>query len=143
MSNYEDVYGSGDPYDYGDFSRRMSAVRRSIQVPAPAHPDRELKFHERRAAESLAALERLKDELAAQPIEPRDGGVVKLRHRFTDGGKAYTYAALRVGSRWYLTHKAKTETMSWAQLCRFANVGKIRVATGFSKLVPRGEDDGA
>jgi hypothetical protein len=73
-----------------------------------------------------AQIDALQSELAkvaAQPVDDFENHAVIMFHRTLPGrlARELTYAALKVGSRWYLTGKAgeRFNPMSWELLCDF------------------------
>lgn len=66
----------------------------------------------------------------------KNGTVIRWKHRFSQGGKKYTYAALKAGGRWYLTNQQGT-MLTWDQLVERLNadgVTGVRVASGWEPL---------
>lgn len=140
--DYDEAY-------HDDFSNRFGRIGALYAMPAAMRcpstqrdPKEELDAARRRADAELRRAERLEKQLAAQPEEPADGSVIRFKHKFDNNPKYYTYVAVRAGDRWYLSGRTTTpRPLTWSQLVTFANVGKIRLATNFQKLHPRGKVD--
>jgi hypothetical protein len=98
----------------------------------------------RRARRLLDQADRLQDELDARQArldqygpEPPEGSVVVFTKAFKQGGQRYSYAAIRVRRRWYLTSSGSfgvAAPKNWVQLVEFAAGSPIKLATEFKEL---------
>lgn len=91
-----------------------------MSVGKRQHLEAELAAARDRVREAEAAIAVLDRYPAEDPC--RDGDVLTFRKRFSPGQRAFTYAALRSGGRWYLTGQT-TKAFAWAELCEWLATG--------------------
>lgn len=146
MNEFPDVvYGEEDDWVTDMFRRHIrgtgSRARPYRNVTEPHDAERELIGARLLAEAQLKRLAALEAEIAATPEEPAEGSVVRFNRKFANSDKVYTYAGVRVGNKWYLSGSVGShrDVVTWGQLVVLANVGKIKLATGYRKLRPRGE----
>lgn len=85
----------------------------------------------------MAALAAEVARIEALPKEP-DAKVIRFKKKFTAYGRQqwYSYAAMKVGSTWYVTGRVTTP-FTWNELLAFIGdeyLHTIRVAAGWQKL---------
>lgn len=72
--------------------------------------------------------------------EPESGTVIRFTKRYTTGGRGYSFAALHVGPRWYLTgarNSSTTRTGGWMtfdELVEFIGDGKAWVSGDWTEI---------
>lgn len=84
-----------------------------------------------RAVEDLQRAER-----APLIDEPKAGSVIRFELAYSPGGRVYTFAAINIGSHWYLTG-SHTEAMTWDELwawLRKKQLIKLQVANRLGTL---------
>lgn len=97
------------------------------------------------AAQKMAeeALTNLRDLAALYqrfPQEPESGSVIRFTKRYTANGRGYSFAALRVGPRWYITGSRSSSSarpggwMSFDELVEFIGDGKAWVSQGWTEV---------
>ncbi len=79
-------------------------------------------------------------ELDLVVAEPPHGSVVKLRVTYPNSPRTYTYAAVGINGRWYLTGWTSGEAPTWAQLIDWlktkkADVLDVGLATEWESLL--------
>lgn len=90
-----------------------------------------------RIDDQIAALEAERLRLLTQPADVyEDGDVVWFTKTFgRSGSHRYTYAAVKVGGRWYVTQSGTRETpMTWGSLLDFVSDGELWAAVEWERV---------
>lgn len=90
----------------------------------------------------IEALEREKLRLLTQPEDIyQDGDVVWFTKQFGGGGTRYTYAAVKVAGRWYVTQRGDSfrrgfgeDCKTWECLLEFVGDGELWAATEWERV---------
>lgn len=96
-----------------------------------------------RAETINSRIKQLEQELAtleAFPEPKKDGTVVKWQFRYSPDAMWYSYAAMKIRGRWYITGRSSGTPTDWDEIvgsylgASKTFVRKIRVATAWKKL---------
>jgi hypothetical protein len=88
----------------------------------------------REAEEELARKRKAIEQFEDLTQSRADGTVVRFRKAFSNGGTAYTYAAIKANGEWYTTGPRGT-AYSDENFCLWLVSGP-EIATGFTIMVP-------
>jgi hypothetical protein len=114
-----------DTYDYKETTMTtVEELERQLDELAVLH-----------AAERQRLLSQIQ-KLKSRPDEPAEGSVVRFRKVF-DSYNVYTYVAVRVGQRWYVSQDRKAiRSMVWNVLLDFVDDGldTLEVVVGWQRL---------
>lgn len=67
------------------------------------------------------------------PAQPPLGSVLRFEKTYSEGGRAYTYVAVRVGKTWYLTG-SRAGAMSWDDLTECIGDGTCHLVTSYAEI---------
>lgn len=95
-----------------------------------------------RIEREIEALEREKLRLLTQPEDVYQAGdVVWFTKQFGGGGTVCTYAAVKVGNRWYVTQRGDSfrrgfglDCLTWDRLLEFIGDGELWAATEWERV---------
>lgn len=84
----------------------------------------------------IQALEAERLRLLTQPEDIyQDGDVVWFTKQFGVGGTTYTYAAVKVRNRWYVTQRRSgLDRLTWDTLLEFVGDGELWAATEWERV---------
>lgn len=116
---------------------------------SPMMSQAELDAMTRRLAEAQLELNRRADLSAGVGSEPEPYSVVVFSKKFsrTDRAREYTYAAIRIGDKWYITQSSQytiKSPMTWEELLEFTGLFDDRcllfvVASEWDVKIEQGE----
>lgn len=68
--------------------------------------------------------------------QPPSGNALRWEHSYNQSGPAFTYLALRVGPRWYLTGSTSehNRVMDWQELQEFIGDSKCYLVTKYKEI---------
>lgn len=129
------------PYDVGADDPYPGLARGGFIYPPPSptrlEQERDLLYQEidradRRGDQLRGRLQRVEEKLRKLPPEPPRQSVVRFDRKFAGNPKVYSYVAVRIDDRWFLSGREERDPMHWSELVQFAKRGTIRRATGWA-----------